>query len=837
MSFQGPDSHSYFIRYFLLLFTGSVLGFSIPLLAQHNGSVLISGTILDSASLQPIEYAAVSVFAAGHAKPLNGSVTDASGSFTIYTKKQPGLHILIESIGYRSVEKGNLLLQNKGARSLGRILLSRNSSILGVVIINAPDKLIDNRIDKMVFNAEKDLTSQGGVATDILKKIPQVSVDVDGNVELSGSSSIRFLIDGKPSTAFGSNIVDVLQSIPASQIKQVEVITNPGAKYDAEGLGGIINIILKHNAVRGVNGNISLTVTSRNENASLNLNARNEGFGINVFVNANTRLTATTPLISARISQDTGSKTNIFLQQNGNSRFRRYGVESGLGLDWTYRKRNIFNFSVNNNFFGSNSNGFANQNQTITDYGGNMLEQTFILSNTQNGFRVHEINASLDYKRILPGDDHEFDLGVHTTHGSNEFNSANQQSDLPSDSLFYGTRNNNPERQNETEMVADYTQPLARDVGLGVGAKLDFRNINSNSNVFSLQPFTGYTPDSVLSNSLYYRQSVFALYSEISFPVKQWFDAKMGLRYERTTLHTIFSNLAQQVSEPGYNTFVPSIFFRRKLGTKSTLKLSYSKRIERPDYRDLNPFINTTDPKNIFAGNPYLKPEIGNRFELAWNHDITDGGSFMITIFYRTSQDDIQPYVVYYASLPVGDTVYTNVAVSTRQNVGLEKNLGFNFFADIHPSPKFSLRTNLFVFHRNIVNALDPGLDAQSWNYRINVNLAYNFSGSLAGELFGNFNSPRNEIQGKYPSFTTYTMALRKQFWKKKGSVAFTMTNPFNEYVAQKTEITGIGFNVNSTRKIPYRSFGLKFTWKFGKLEFKKQKSENQDPGQANPDG
>jgi ferric enterobactin receptor len=837
MNFERASRHDSFIWCSLLLFMTGLVFFTVPVSAQGPESTVISGTILDSVSRQPIEYAAVSLFVAGHAKPLNGTLTNASGNFSISIKKQPGLYIVVESIGYRSVEKANLLPQNKDAKNLGRIMLSRNISLLQGVNVIAPDKLIDNRIDKIVFNAEKDLTSQGGVATDILKKIPQVSVDVDGNVELSGSSSIRFLIDGKPSSAFGSNIVDVLQSIPASQIKQVEVITNPGAKYDAEGLGGIINIILKHNAVRGMNGNISVTVASRNENASLNLNARNEGFGINIFVNANTRLPATTPLNSTRISQDTGSKTNILLQQDGSSRFRRYGIESGLGLDWTYHKSNIFNFSINNNLFGSNSNGFANQSQTIADYGGNTLEQAFVLSNTQNEFRVHEINASLDYKRMLPGEDHEFDLGVHTTHGSNEFTSANQQTDMPSDSLFYGTRNDNPERQNETEIVADYTQPLARDVGLGVGAKLDFRNIHSNSNVLSLQPFTGYTPDSVLSNYLYYRQSVFALYSEISFPVKQWFDAKMGLRYERTMLHTVFSNLAQQVYEPGYNTFVPSIFFRRKLGTKSTLKLSYSKRIERPDYRDLNPFINTTDPKNIFAGNPYLKPEIGNRFELAWNHDITDGGSFMITIFYRTSQDDIQPYVVYYASLPVGDTVYTNVAVSTRQNVGLEKNLGFNFFADIHPSPKFNLRTNLFVFHRNIVNALDPGLDAQSWNYRINVNLAYNFSGSLAGELFGNFNSPRNEIQGKYPSFTTYTMALRKQFWKKKGSLAFTMTNPFNEYVVQKTEITGIGFSVNSTRKIPYRSFGLNFTWKFGKLEFKKQKSENQDPGQANPDG
>ena len=139
------------------------------------------------------------------------------------------------------------------------------------------------------------ITSQSGVATDILKKVPQVSVDIDGNVELAGSSSIRFLIDGKPSSAFGNNITDVLQSIPASQIKSIEVVTNPGAKYDAQGLGGIINIILKKNTAKGVNGNISLTAGTRQQNGSFNFNARNKNFGINAYVSGNARLNSKTP--------------------------------------------------------------------------------------------------------------------------------------------------------------------------------------------------------------------------------------------------------------------------------------------------------------------------------------------------------------------------------------------------------------------------------------------------------------------------------------------------------------------------------------------------------------
>ena len=687
----------------------------------------------------------------------------------------------------------------------------------------------------MVFNAEKDLTSQGGVATDILKKIPQVSVDPDGNVELAGSSSIRFLIDGKPSTAFGSNITDVLQSIPASQIKSIEVVTNPGAKYDAEGLGGIINIILKHNTAKGINGNISLTAATRNENGSINLNASNGNFGVNLYLNGNYRVPVNTPAYSTRISQDTGSKSQVVLEQDGSSRFKRFGMQGGIGIDYRLKKKNNFNLSLSSNSFGNNSSGYANQNQVTSDYNGNPLEQILLLSQTESEFRLHELNASLDYKRTFDKENQELDIGVHTSYETNHYSSANNQFHEPGDSLFYGTQNNNPGKESQTEVVVDYTQPLGKQMIWYAGGKMFLRNINSESDVSGLQPLTGdYLYDSILSNNMHYKQGVYALYSELALPVTGWFDAKMGLRYERTETQAFFSNAQQQVPEPGYNTWVPALYLSRKLNEQQMLKLSYSRRISRPDYRNLNPFINTTDPKNITSGNPYLKPEIGNRVELAWNYDLNAGGSFMISAFYRTSQDDIQPYIVYYPSLPVGDTVYYNVSVSTPENIGLEKNLGANLFADLHPTSKLNIRTNLLIFHRDIVNALDPGQNAHSWNYRVNMNVSYNFTPSLAGELFGNFNSARNELQGKYPSFSSYTFAFRKQIWKKKGSLALTATNIFNEYLNQTTMLYGQGFTINGTRKIPFRSIGINFTWKFGKLEFKKPKPENSDSPNGN---
>ena len=208
----------------------------------------------------------------------------------------PGSYTLkIDFIGYQGRTIGPFTVDGSApTHLLGDIFLQKKVAELQSVTVTATRGLVENKIDKMVYNAEKDITSQGGVATDILKKVPMVSVDVDGNVELQGNANILFLINGKPSSIFGNNLTDALQSIPASQIKSIEVITSPGAKYDAEGTGGIINIVLKENRLKGINGNISLAAGSRLENGSLNLNAREGNFGMNAFFSGNAQLEATT---------------------------------------------------------------------------------------------------------------------------------------------------------------------------------------------------------------------------------------------------------------------------------------------------------------------------------------------------------------------------------------------------------------------------------------------------------------------------------------------------------------------------------------------------------------
>jgi len=229
----------------------------------------------------------------------------------------------------------------------------------------------------------------------------------------------------------------------------------------------------------------------------------------------------------------------------------------------------------------------------------------------------------------------------------------------------------------------------------------------------------------------------------------------------------------------------------------------------------------------LSTGNPYLLPKLSHRVELSYNINKPGVGYFMAGIFYRKSVDDIQPFIRYYPTYQVGDTTYENVAVNKPENIGNEDHTGLNIYGDVHITDAFTVRTNAAFFYKYTINNLDAGYNNSSLNYRLNANATYQFNPTLTAEFFGNFNSPRNEAQGKYPSFTTYSFGVRKQILNKKGSVSLTAQNPFSNYLNQETSVHGPNFSGTNLRQIPFRSFGVNFTWKFGKLEFKKEKEES----------
>jgi ferric enterobactin receptor len=810
------------VLFFLLLFGSTYEAFS-----QNK---TIRGSVSDGGTHRPLEYATLSLFRTSDTlKIVDGTTSDSLGRFQLREITPGDYLLLVEAIGYER-RKTTISILPDGAKELSEsfYLQPRHGELQNVVITSRAG-LIDNRIDKLVFNAEKDLTSQSGSATDVLKKVPQVGVDADGNVSLAGNSGIRFLIDGKPSSAFGSNVADVLAALPASQIKSIEVITNPGARYDAQGMGGIINIILKKSNVRGMNGTVNVTGGTRMENGTANLNFRNGKFGLNAFASGNIRPRVITPYRLERTSQDQSGSQLLF--QQGDGTLQRKGMQAGLGFDWNLTSKSALSGDVSFNKFSSESTGQFHQEQSTYSTSGALVANTGSETRNRSSFSFRDVDASLQFTKKYAREDEELELEASTSLGKRLAGSSSAEYNSEDGVQKAGTTGANPGTENESQVQVNFTYPLLEHTLLSVGGKAAFTGIGSSAIVSVFRSAGGlYVPDAGLSTELRFRQQVYAAYSEISFPVSNYFDVKAGARYERTERQASFSAEQKPGGLMGYNTLVPALFLMRKIDDDQQIKLSYARRIERPDYRDLNPFINTSDPKNISAGNPQLVPEIGNRIELSYNREFPRLGTLATTLFFRTNNHDIQPYVVFFDQYRVGDTVYHNVSVSTRENIGTERNIGMNLFLETRSFSGINLRSNLFLFYRRIRNTIDAAYSPESFNYRINLNATWQLAPTWTSELFGNFSSARNEVQGRYPSFTTYTIAMRKQFWNKKGSLALTATNPFARYTEQTTALRGASFAWTSTRFVPVRSFGLNFTWKFGKLEFKKEHTESASP-------
>jgi ferric enterobactin receptor len=792
---------------------------------ETNTNTKLTGKVFDKSTMQPLEYATVSVINKQSAKVITGSVTDVRGAFGISDIPLGTYTIDIEFIGYEKITIDNISINNdKRSVSLGTVYLSPSTYNLQGVTVVGDKPVIENKIDKVVYNVSNDITSQGGLAIDVLKKVPQVTVDIDGNVELQGNSNIRFLINGKPSSVFGNNVSDALASIPASQIKSVEAITNPGAKYDSQGTGGIINIILQDNKMQGVNGNINLSAGSRLENGSANLNIRHNNFGINAFFSGNAQLKSQMPFSQRRVTTDTTNKEITTLSQTGSSDFERNGFRSGIGFDWNLSKNDNITGSLGYNQFSNRNQGPTSQEQLTEDYSNNPLSDIFTLRNSDSHMKISSFDWNLDYKKKFKKEGQELDIIYSASNGRPNTNYVQTQSYSGQSIPYTGSTSFNPGTNNETNISIDYSHPINESFIFETGAKTVIQKINSNADVSVFNPVSDqFLIDPLQSYNLNYTMKVYAGYLSANFPLFHYLNIKAGARYEYTNVNINFPN----TSIPSYGTFVPSIVISHNFNKTQSLKLSYSKRIERPEYRELNPFINLSDPYNISTGNPLLKPEIGNNFEFGYTASFRKGGNLYLALIERINTQDIKQMTVFYPAYLIGDSTYTNVSVTKNQNVGSEYNSGISVSGSYPITSRLNLRGNLMATERYVVSNLSTGNISEGVRVRLNLNATYQLPKDLVLELFGMYSSATRNIQGKVPQFLVYNFAFRKMFWDKKASFGFTTINPFSKYVRQITTITTDNSTANNVRQMPLRSFGISFTYKFGKMEFKKNKEED----------
>lgn len=790
----------------------------------------ITGKVIDSETKLPIEMAIVSIYRIGETSAFYDLSTDRNGVFSIDNLLNGDYRITIDFISYQTLVLNSVIIKSTAiAVNLGNVLLVSSSNELDEVKIVAKTATLQNKIDKMVYNTSNDLTSQGGIATDVLKKIPMVSIDIDGNVELQGNTNIRFLINGKSSSIFGASVSEALQSIPASQIKSVEVITSPGAKYDASGTGGIINIVLKESKIQGINSSINLSAGTRLENGSFNLNARKGNFGVGIYFSGNKQLKTITKSSSDRVSYNIAKDSIDRLYQNGVSPFTRSGYQTGVNFNWSITEKNELTATLGYNYFANNTSGMISQNQISSLSDGTIFSEIISERNATSNFKNKATDWSLGYKKAFEKEDQELNVLVTSSYGRSANGAGQQTSYQDAAYSTSGLQSTNPGQDHQVELSLDFVRPIVKGFTLDIGSKIALEDINNNVVTDTLAVDGSYVNNQGQTYGFKYKRNIYAAYLSSTFSLfNNFLLGNAGLRYERTNTTANFVG----VTIPDYNIFAPSFTVQHQFSDDNSIKFAYNYRIERPDYEELNPFFNISDPHNISVGNPFLKPEISNRYELGYNKNFNNGANLYLSGYYRYNTDDIQPLTTFHSTLTINGTDYTDVTLTQRYNIGSQTNIGASIFGSISVYEKLNLRSTIEFGERTNTA---PGLGSVSgFVYRANLNLSYQFEPNMMGEIFGNYRSSQKNLRGERPASFLYNIAVRKQFLNKNASVGITMTNPFSKYLNQRSTSYGESFNQVNVKEVPVQSFGISFSYKFGKLEFKKGES-NESNGQPEP--
>ncbi|HOY18429.1 MAG TPA: TonB-dependent receptor [Haliscomenobacter sp.] len=794
----------------------------------------IAGVLLDSSSRQPVEFATVVLINAQSQKQLDGVVTDDKGIFKFPEVTLGKYDLVVSFIGYRSKTlKGITLTPQKPDYSTGNFFLAAESVNLATVEVVGQQAVMENKIDKFVYNADKDITSSVGDASDVLQRVPLLAVDGDGNLSLRGSSNLQILINGKPSALFsGGNVGDALKSIPADQIKSVEVITNPSAKYDGEGSAGIVNIITKKKSAEGFTGTVSASGGTRSNNANLSLNYQRGRFGLNF--NGGSFYTPPRSSSSTFLREDflsTGTRT-LDQVTNGNSSY--YGPRGTLGMNYDINAYNSINSSLTFNGFGQ-----------ISD---NTTAALFLdpASNFRQEYtRVAEANSlrggfdwNSDYRRTFKTPEQELSFSIQLT-GQNSLtkNTLSQEGNDPS--LLRNEKNDNRGINLETTLQLDYAHPFSKKVKLETGIKGVLRDIDSDFSYSAYnQDNQQYVTDPQRSDVFLYDQNVLAGYASFNIKLGEKWGIIAGTRYERTDIAGKYQNQERVPFASDYDNFLPSIIINRNLKKPgSSVKLSYANRIQRPSLRFVNPYIELTDPRDITVGTPLLFPEQTDQLEFNYNTFLKGGTVINAGIFTRFTNAIIEPFTIVINdtdNIPAEQEALINsikpflgqiddgISITTYQNIGKSTTIGFNFFSSV-TIKKVQFRGGATVSHYTGEGILAGERVSNSgivWNG--NLNFTWTMSKSLKFEANGFYLSPRVGIQGVRSAYTRSSFGIRKEIWKKKGSIGIVAVQPFQRDVRFPTRLEGATFRQTSEYAFAQRSYGLSFSYRFGKLDFNK---------------
>jgi outer membrane receptor protein involved in Fe transport len=767
----------------------------------------ISGQILDKKSNKPVEYASISIYKMKDTSLVSGTISDAKGYFTM--KDVPGgkYFLKVDFIGYNRYSGDVMVTPKTPQVNVGVIKLEGFVQQLGEVNVVDQKPLVEFNLDKKVINVEQNIVTTGGSATDILRNTPAVSVDMDGNVSLRGSTNVRILIDGKPAP-LASSAADALEQIPASSVQSIELITNPSAKYDPEGMTGILNIITKKEKRNGLNGLASVGIGTWNKyNASVSLNYRVNKF--NFFGGYDFRSEERN---GSRSQYRTMYRNDTATYYDINAKTTRDILSHSFkgGLDYDFNPMNTLTFS--GNFRTGGHPGTSDGNYLIKDYNMQVLsdykryEDSPVDNNTN-------ADLNLSYRKRFSRPIQELTADVYYTFGKfSEDEYFYEDYNYPSIS---GQDQLSQTVSDRTNLIvqSDYIHPLNEKWKLETGIKTTFREMDTDYKFYNLDSITTDYVATSLSNHFIYTDQVYAGYGIVSGSFKK-ITGQAGIRAEQSMIqgNQIITN---QKFDVGYLDFFPSVHMTYELPAMNKVQLSYSRRINRPDHHALDPFIDASDPLTLRTGNPQLKPEYINSYELSHIKDWKKV-SFTSSIFYKNIENIISRYRI------TNDTIPGILVTMINANSG--KSYGLDFIITYQPIKPIRLAADFSCYKTSVDGSYEENdLTNDIYSYDGKLNATFVLPKDFSLQINFRVNGPSVMPQSIREGFWTTDAAIRKDFWDRKASLSLRMSDIFNtmEFKIRTTESDLVG---NMVFKRESRVVFLTFSYRLNEVNNARKK-------------
>ncbi|MBY0487417.1 MAG: TonB-dependent receptor [Flavobacteriaceae bacterium] len=813
------------IRFFLTLALLFSTLFNYSQQKPEEKKVKVTGKIIDQVSKQPLEYSTVSLVSTTTNKITAGGITDAKGIFSF--DATPGVYnVKIEFISFKPLElKGKTITDNT---NLGTITLQDDTTQLDEVVVRTEKTTVEIKLDKKVYNVGNDLMVKGGTVSDVLDNIPSVSVDVEGNVSLRGNDNVRILIDGKPSNAI--NITEALKIIPADAIDKVEVITNPSARYDAEGGGGILNIILKKGKTNGLNGTfIATTGDPANHGLSGTLNYKSENFNLFSTQGYSYRNNPGSAFTNSRYLNTDNSTRNYVNENRDNKRINK-GYNGNFGVEWLLDKSTSWTNTVN-------------YRRSVGDNTDNVFQDNFNSSNVYNYTRNrinNEIGKSenIEYTTNLTKkfkkEGHK--LTIDGSFSSNtDLNNALITDTATNSNILGLDETFNNQKQSRNLLQTDYVLPIGKKSQFEAGYKGDFSVLTTDYQVLN-----DGVVDANFTNTLEYKEKVNSLYTQFGTKYNK-LSMLFGLRWEDSNID-INQLATSDFNNKKYNNFFPSAFFTYELTDKSSASISYSRRIQRPRGRQINPFSSLSSNTNIFVGNPDLNPALTDAIDFGFLKRWTKL-TLSTSLYVNKTNNSFQ-----FVRSETGQFVNgVPVVKSSPINLATEYRTGFEFTLNYNPFKWWKLNSN-FNFFRvetqgdyNYTNFLGTVVNqnfdntANSWSTRLTskVNLPY----KIDWQTNLTYNGPQTSAQGKSLGIFAANLAFSKDVLKDKGTVALGVNDVFNSRKRKySTFLPGV---VDSYSEMQWRKrqVTLSFTYRFNKSKTDKEKQPKKGTQEDNGGG